>query len=100
MNDNIELDDLDLGKQQYSLEVLEKNILNFDFKRLLQTQRLSAYLCVKYILNDRYCTAEESYICHGDVLHWQKHLTRADLDAADKLYQQELEKSIVVEGDE
>jgi hypothetical protein len=41
------------------------------------------------VLNKRFCTAEESYICDEDVLRWQKHLTEDDLAAAHNLLKSE-----------
>uniref|UniRef100_A0A6C0DF95 Uncharacterized protein n=1 Tax=viral metagenome TaxID=1070528 RepID=A0A6C0DF95_9ZZZZ len=81
------LTDSMLRKQQYNIKVLEKNINNLTMKTILYTQRLTADFCVKYIMNENYASCvEDTFICIGDVLHAQKHLTRASIyEAYNKL---------------
>ena len=71
----------DLYKQKYSIDILEKNIMNLSGKTLLHTQHLNAEFCAKYILNDNYSDGvEEDYLYSGDfVLMKQKHITKEDL---------------------
>jgi hypothetical protein len=74
------LNDSMLRKKKYDISTLEKNINNLSMKTLLYTQNLTAEFCVKYILNDEYASCiEDTYICIGDVLNAQKHLTVSDI---------------------
>jgi hypothetical protein len=77
------LNDHDLQKKLYTITELEASIDNLSVKYLLNYQKLTAEFCAKYILND-YCATcqEDTYICTGDVLIKQPHLTRLDLNAA------------------
>lgn len=77
------LTDHDLQKKIYTIAELETSIDNLSVKYLLNYQKLTAEFCAKYILND-YCATcqEDTYICTGDVLTKQPHLTRLDLNAA------------------
>ena len=81
------LSDYDLMKRPYTLAELEASIDNLSVRYLLNYQKLDAAFCAKYILND-YCATcqEDSYVCTGDVLHKQPHLTLAELNAACILY--------------
>lgn len=76
------LSDFDLikNKNAYSIEELVANVDNLSVKYLLNYQILDAEFCAKYILND-YCATcnEDTYICTGDVLVKQKHITREEL---------------------
>jgi hypothetical protein len=77
------LNDSMLRKKKYDISALEKNINNLSTKTLLYTQNLTAEFCVKYILNYEHSSCvEDTYICIGDVLSAQKHITLADIDAA------------------
>lgn len=77
---HIELNDQDLLKNKYSIEVLEKNIDNLSISRILNTQILTPEFCVKYILNEEYASCvEETYICDFDVLRRQPHIKSSDL---------------------
>ena len=75
--------DLLKNKYKYSIEILEKNIVenHLDKKILLATQKLTPEFCVKYILNlDIEGGGEESYIfdvCY--ILEFQKHITEKEL---------------------
>jgi hypothetical protein len=79
------LTDQDLVKNPnaYSLLELEASIDNLSVKYLLNYQTLNAEFCAKYILND-YCATcqEDTYICTGDVLYKQPHLTWTELTDA------------------
>ena len=75
--------DLLANKNKYSIEILEKNIVenHLDEKILLATQTLTPEFCVKYILDlDIDNGGEESYIfdiCY--ILEFQKHITEDEL---------------------
>jgi hypothetical protein len=77
------LTDNDLLKNKYTIAELEASIDNLSVKYLLNYQKLTAEFCAKYILSD-YCATcqEDTYICTGDVLHKQPHLTRSELNGA------------------
>ena len=75
--------DLVNNANTYSIVELEASVDNLSVKYLLNYQKLDAAFCAKYILND-YCATcqEDTYICSGDVLHKQPHITPAELSAA------------------
>ena len=79
------LSDFDLfnNKNVYSISELEASINNLSVRYLLNYQKLDAEFCAKYILND-YCATcnEDTYICSGDVLLKQPHITHSDLSNA------------------
>ena len=77
------LTDTDLIQNSYTMAELEASIDNLSVKYLLNYQKLTAEFCAKYILND-YCATcqEDTYICTGDVLNKQPHLTLMELNAA------------------
>lgn len=86
---HIELNDQDLLKKKYSIELLEQNIDNLSIARILNTQILSPEFCVKYILNEEYASCvEETYICDLDILHKQPHIRLIDLMNARKNIEQ------------
>jgi hypothetical protein len=76
-------EDLYKNKHAYSIAELEASIDNLSVKYLLNYQVLNAEFCAKYILND-YCATcvEDTYICTGDVLIKQPHITREELNDA------------------
>jgi hypothetical protein len=75
-----EINDQDLRKKKYSIDLLEKNIDNLSISIILKTQILTADFCVKYILNEEYASCvEETYICDLDVLYHQPHIKHNDL---------------------
>ena len=77
---NMLLNDTMLRNKKYDIFTLEKNIHNLSMKAILYTQNLTAEFCVKYILNEDYASCvEDTYICIGEVLRAQKHLTLADI---------------------
>ena len=88
-NDFIFLNDNMLRRKKYTIDLLEKNINFLSIKTLLYTQDLTADFCVKYILNDKYAScAEETFICMGDVLNAQKHLTKKEIyEAFNRIYE-------------
>jgi hypothetical protein len=75
--------DLINNKNMYSIAELEASVDNLSVKYLLNYQILDAEFCAKYILND-YCATcnEDTYICNGDVLLKQPHITRLELSEA------------------
>jgi len=87
-NDFIFLNDNMLRRKKYTDDLLEKNITFLSIKTLLYTQDLTPEFCVKYILNDKYASChEDTFICMGDVLNAQKHITKKEIyDAFNKLY--------------
>ena len=76
-------DDLIRNKNFYSIAELVASVDNLSVKYLLNYQILDAEFCAKYILND-YCATcvEDTYICNGDVLQKQPHISRLDLAEA------------------
>jgi len=76
-------DDLIKNKNCYSIAELVAGVDNLSVKYLLNYQILDAEFCAKYILND-YCATcnEDSYICNGDILQKQPHISRSDLAEA------------------
>ena len=82
LNDNM------LRRKKYTIDLLEKNINFLSIKNLLYTQDLTPEFCVKYILNENYASCvEDTFICMGDVLNAQKHITKKEIyDAFNKIY--------------
>ena len=76
------LSDYDLfnNKNVYTIAELVASVDNLSVKYLLNYQILDADFCAKYILND-YCATcnEDTYICNGDVLRKQPHISRLEL---------------------
>jgi hypothetical protein len=85
MSIQIKLTDNDLikNKNAYTIVELEANVDKLSVKYLLNYQKLDAEFCAKYILND-YCATcnEDTYICSGDVLNKQPHISRIELSEA------------------
>jgi len=85
MSIEIKLTDNDLIKNKYlyTIDELEASVDGLSVKYLLNYQKLDAEFCAKYILND-YCATcdEDTYICSGDVLNKQPHITRTELSEA------------------
>jgi len=76
------LDDSDLRINKYEISVLEKNIHRFGQWTLIKWQKLTAAFCAKYILDEAYASyGEDTYICMGDILCHQPHLTRDEIVA-------------------
>lgn len=77
----------DLRHNKYDIPTLEANIDNFDLRTLLYTQHLTSSFCVKYILSEEYSSCvEDTYLCDGDVLHHQPHITKEELREAWRQY--------------
>ena len=72
--------DLVNNKNVYSITELVASVDNLSVKYLLNYQILDAEFCAKYILND-YCATcvEDTYICNGDVIQKQPHITELEL---------------------
>jgi hypothetical protein len=87
-NDFIFLNDNMLRRKKYTIDLLEKNITFLSIKTILYTQDLTPEFCVKYILNDKYASChEDTFICMGDVLNAQKHITKKEIyEAFNKIY--------------
>jgi hypothetical protein len=85
MSIQIKLTDNDLikNKNAYTIAELESSVDGLSVKYLLNYQKLDAEFCAKYILND-YCATcdEDTYICSGDVLNKQPHISRLELSEA------------------
>jgi len=80
MNQIEKINDQDLRKKKYSIDVLEQNIDNLSISTVLNTQILTPEFCVKYILNEEYASCvEETYICDFDVLQRQPHIKSYEL---------------------
>ena len=75
--------DLIKNKNAYTISELEASVDKLSVKYLLNYQKLDAEFCAKYILND-YCATcnEDTYICSGDVLNKQPHISREELSEA------------------
>jgi hypothetical protein len=62
--------------------------MDTDFRKLIQTERLTAKFCMEVILNDLVKKSpEDSCIGEGYILKYQEHITEEDLDAAWSEYQ-------------
>jgi hypothetical protein len=81
----IKINDFDIRKKKYPLDVLIKNFQYLDITTLLHFQTLDADFCKKYILNDKYhLSFEDSYlITISYVLKKQPHLKYEDLVSDD-----------------
>ena len=54
---------LNLRKEKYDIETLEKNIHTICVKTCVNTQILTAEFCVKYVLNEDYMSCIEDTYC-------------------------------------
>lgn len=80
VDENIKLNDLDLRKKQYPVDVLIKNMYNLSTTGLVNYQKLDADFCKKYILNEELQCVEEQYkITIEYVLKRQPHLKYEEL---------------------
>jgi len=72
----------DLMYNKYNIEILEYNIDNLGLRRLLVTQTLTPDFCIKYVLNpdDHGMCVEDHYISKNDILLYQSHITKEQLD--------------------
>jgi hypothetical protein len=85
---NEKISDFDLYNENYIIELLTKHINNFILKTLLNTQKLNAQFCVRFILD---CPIEPGYESSGIyskaiILCKQKYITSEEFDEAYKLY--------------
>jgi len=73
-----------LRRYKYSVEDLEKYIDNLNMKVLVNTQKLTVNICVKYVLNEDYaqCNEEVDLLTVDYVLYNQPHLDPDELVAA------------------
>jgi len=71
----------DLKRGSFDEATLLANIERFSMTDLLRTQKLTAFLCVRYVMNEAYAanTEEEYFLCLGNVLRFQPHLSMKDL---------------------
>uniref|UniRef100_A0A6C0KVN4 Uncharacterized protein n=1 Tax=viral metagenome TaxID=1070528 RepID=A0A6C0KVN4_9ZZZZ len=68
---------MDLGKKQYDMMTLKRNIYSLSLIEILKKQHIDADFARNYILNPDYqLTQEEEMITINDVLEYQPHLTR------------------------
>ena len=71
---------LDLYNQQYDRETLKKHIYAVSLVDILKTQKIDATFAVRYLLNPNYqLKPEESIITPKIVLHYQPHISEAEL---------------------
>ena len=78
---NEKINEEDLYNKQYPIEILEKNINNLNKKRVINTQKLTADFCVKYLLDNNINSgSEDSYIFdEAYILNSQEHITEKEL---------------------
>lgn len=72
------INERDLYKKQYPMDILEKNIKRLNKKRVLNTQKLTAQFCIQYLLNNNNIESgsEDSYIWdEAYILERQLHIT-------------------------
>jgi len=86
MEQQIKISNFDLRQNinKYSMKDIMTNLEHLDLKILVNTQRLTAEFCVKYIMNDNYvtCTEDQYLFCNDYVLSKQTHLIQKDLNNA------------------
>ena len=79
----------DLYKKKYSIDILEKNIKILNKIRLVNTQKLTAYFCVRYLLDNNIESGDEdSYILDAAyILNSQPHISDEEWEEAiQKIY--------------
>lgn len=76
--------DLKQNKYHYNENIIEKNIENLNLKIILNTQKLSANFCVKYILNlNTDGGDEDNYLFDATyILNKQQHISENEWDDA------------------
>jgi hypothetical protein len=75
------------NRNKYSIELLEKNMMNVNIKVILMTQILTPEFCVKYILSHQYALDDnETYIIEEQILQYQPHISLEDLENAEINY--------------
>ena len=87
------------NKFMYDIDTIEWNIQNsfLSLRVLLRNQRLTPYICAKYIVfggrNGAYADCcEDSWISVGEVLKYQPHITLEDMIEARKIVKEEYER--------
>jgi len=71
----------DLQNNNYSQEILKKNIYAINLIELLKTQKIDANFAVKYLLQKKYqLLKEENIITSKIVLHFQPHILEEELN--------------------
>ena len=87
------------NKFMYDIDTIEWNILNsfLSLRVLLRNQRLTPYICAKYIVfggrNGAYADCcEDSWISICEVLNYQPHITIEDMIEARKLVNEEYKR--------
>ena len=87
------------NKFMYDIDTIEWNIQNsfLSLRVLLRNQRLTPYICAKYIVfggrNGAYADCcEDSWISIGEVLNYQQHITIEDMIEARKLVNEEYKR--------
>ena len=79
---------LDLKKKQYDRETLKKHIYEVNLWDILRTQKIDVTFAVRYILNSNYqLTSSEKLITMKDILFFQAHINKYDLEEEIKLYE-------------
>jgi hypothetical protein len=73
-----------LETNQFSIEIIEKNINNFNLLTILTTQKLTPEFCIKYLYllnNNKYTKndCDEEIYLH-DILKYQSHITKKELE--------------------
>ena len=78
----------DLFDKQHDISVLEHSWYNLDTKLVLETQRLTADFCVRYIYDmDPESGSEDSYLYDkAYILNYQPHITGEEWDEVFALY--------------
>jgi len=72
-----------LYNNQYDCKTLQENIYAVSLIIILQTQKLTADFCAKYILNEDFQFLEEDQCITIDMVKkYQPHITNIDLDNA------------------
>ena len=77
----LKINDYDLCKNKYDIDILIHNINHLYIKTIVNTQILTAEFCVKYILDEKYMTCiEDTYLIDFNyVLQKQPHITEEEL---------------------
>lgn len=78
----------DLFDKQHDISVLEHSWYNLDTKLVMETQRLTADFCVRYIYDmDTESGSEDSYLYDkAYILSYQTHITEEEWDEVFALY--------------
>ena len=70
----------DLYKNLYDIDILIENIENLNLNVILKTQKLTIPFCVEYILNSKYqMEQDEKYIGIDEIENTQPHINRNEL---------------------